>query len=97
MKQKKGILLIVMFADMGFIIGATFGYMNNHLIIGLCLGLLAGLLTGVVAVFKIGVKNNLSRGNKKLIFREFSSKNIMRGKTDIGVENNEEYEVKEEV
>ena len=45
-----------MFAAMGFIIGATFGYMNNHLIIGLCLGLLAGLLTGVVAVFKIGVK-----------------------------------------
>ena len=97
MKQKKGILLIVMFAAIGFIIGTTFGYMNDHLIIGLCLGFLACLLTGVVTVFKIGIKNNLSRGNKKLIFREFSSKNIMRGKTDIGVENNEEYEVKEEV
>ena len=55
MKQKKGILLIVMFAAIGFIIGTTFGYMNDHLIIGLCLGLLAGLLTGVVAVFKIEV------------------------------------------
>ena len=97
MKQKKGILLIVMFSAIGFILGATLGYMSDHLIIGLCSGLLAGLLTGVATVFKIGVKNNLYRRNKKLIFREFSSKNIIRKKTDIGVENNEKYKVKEEV